>query len=70
MYCDIDFVTKKQMREYVKDGKHEVTVYQPGGMFPSATEGIVTIEGPHYPRPHKWYARVEISDGCVTRIIS
>ena len=67
MYCDINFKTKKSLREYFNSGK-EITVYQPGGMFPSATDGQITIEGPHYPRPHRWYASATISKGIITKI--
>ena len=34
----------------------DIGVYQAGGMFP-LQNGEVTIEGPHYPTPHTWYAR-------------
>lgn len=69
MYTDINFKTKKAMKEAFAAGK-QLTVYQPGGMFPSKTDGRVTIEGPHYPQAHSWYASVEIKDGVITKIIS
>ena len=28
-----------------------------------------SVEGPHYPKPHKWYARVEAVDGIITKVI-
>lgn len=40
------------MKEAFKAGK-QLTVYQPGGFFPSPKEGNITIEGPHYPEPHR-----------------
>ena len=69
MYTVKDFPTKKAMKEAVATGKY-VEVYQPGGIFPSETEGEVSIEGPHYPRPHNWYARVRIVDGVIVKVIS
>lgn len=32
--------------------------------------GIAFIEGPHYPAPHRWYAKVEVKGGVVTRVLS
>ena len=59
MYTDTDFRTKKAFKEAVASGK-PVSVYRPGGMFAGCTDGEVSIEGPHYPRPHTWYARCRI----------
>jgi len=57
------------MREAFKAGG-KIEVFQPGGFFPAKTDGQVTLEGPHYPEPHRWYASVEIKDSVITRIIS
>lgn len=67
MYTDINFKTKKALKEAVAEGK-KITVYQPGGMFPSKTDGAITIEGPHYPEPHRWYASAIIKDGYVVSV--
>jgi hypothetical protein len=32
--------------------------------------GEETIEGPHYPKPHTWYARVRVEDGVVVKVLS
>lgn len=69
MYTDTNFKTKKALKEAVANGK-EVTVYQPGGMFPSQRDGETTVEGPHYPQPHSWYARVRIADGVIVKVLS
>jgi hypothetical protein len=68
MYVEPNFKTKKALKEAVKAGD-QVTVFSPGP-FPAATEGRVSIEGPHYPKPHSWYASVEISGGRVVRVVS
>jgi hypothetical protein len=62
--------TKKQLKELVASGT-SVEVYQPGGMFPlTVHNGRVSIEGPHYPEPHRWYAVVEVDDNYrVTRVV-
>lgn len=72
MYCDINFKTKKALKEAVAAGK-QVTVYQPGGMFNAGggdglQSGKVCVEGPHYPEPHRWYASVEVKDGVIIKV--
>lgn len=67
MYTDRNYRTKKQLIEDVKHGQ-QVTVYQPGGIFPSQTDGRITIEGPHYPEPHRWYANATIKDGIIVTV--
>lgn len=69
MYCDRNFKTKKAMKEAFKAGD-QITVYQPGGMFPSQKDGSICIEGPHFPEPHKWYANVEIKNRIIIKIKS
>ena len=67
MYTDINFKTKKAFKEAVAAGK-QVTVYQPGGIFESQKDGVATVEGPHSPQPHRWYARVILKDGVVQSV--
>lgn len=68
MYTNINFKTKKALKEAVAAGK-DVSVYQPGpfGGTPP-TEGKVCVEGPHYPEPHKWYAEVTLKDGKIIKV--
>ena len=68
MYVDPNFKTKKALREAIKAGQ-TVSVFSPGP-FPCPTEGIVTVEGPHYPAPHTWYANVEVRGGIVVAVKS
>ena len=65
-YTNKDFQTKKALKEAVKNGE-EVTVWSPGP-YPEPDNGFVTIEGPQYPKPHKWYARCTIKDGILTAV--
>jgi hypothetical protein len=67
MYTDFNFKTKKALKEAVAQGK-QVTVYQPGGMFPGTKDGRESVEGPHYPAPHTWYARVVLKDGVIVSV--
>jgi len=68
MYVDPNFKTKKALREAVAAGD-KVTVFSPGP-FPARTDGEETVEGPHYPQPFRWYARVRVVNGLVTKVIS
>ena len=68
MYVDPDFRTKKALRDAVTAGKH-VAVFSPGP-FPCPTEGTVYVEGPHYPQPHTWYAKVSVKAGQVVEVLS
>ena len=66
MYTNINFKTKKALKEAVASGK-AVSVYQPGlGEIPN--NGTVFLEGPHYPEPHGWYAEAEVRDGLVVKV--
>ena len=72
MYTMTNFKTKKQLKETVARGQ-KLRIYQPGGMFnppecmPDYT-GTVYLEGPHYPKPHTWYAQVELKDGIIVKV--
>ena len=35
------------------------------GPFGATQNGRTTIEGPHAPKPHKWYSAVTVRDGIV-----
>jgi hypothetical protein len=65
-YCTINFKTKKQLKEAVAAGE-VVQVYQPGPFGPSVPNGKVTLEGPHFPAPHTWYAQAVVQDGVVQK---
>lgn len=66
-YVDPNFKTKKALKEAVANGE-QVSVFSPGGMFPATQNGETSVEGPHYPKPHTWYARVTVKDGMVTKV--
>lgn len=67
-YVDPNFKTKKAFKEAVKAGDR-VEVFSPGP-FPVERHGVVSIEGPHYPEPHSWYARCEVRNGLIVKVIS
>ena len=68
MYTNTNYKTKKALKEAVAAGV-QVGIYQPGpfgGNEPA--EGEVTLEGPHYPEAHKWYARATLAGGRVVSV--
>ncbi len=72
MYVSPNFKAKKFLKDAVNRynegiSKSPVTVYSPGP-FPCPQNGKVTVEGPHYPEPHKWYAVVEVENGIVKSV--
>ncbi len=67
-YVDPNFITKKAFKEAISCGE-VVTVYSPGP-FGCAQDGIESIEGPHYPKPHTWYASVQVENGIVTKVLN
>lgn len=66
-YTVRNFKTKKAMKEAFKNGD-KLEVYQPGPFGPAVPDGNCTIEGPHSPEPHTWYASVTVSGGVITKI--
>lgn len=63
-YVDPNYPTKKAFIEAVKAGL-KLRTYNPSGMFPTTQNGTDVVEGPHYPKPHKWYSAVVVKDGIV-----
>ena len=68
MYTDINFRTKKALKDAVAAGRG-VGVFQPGPFGGREPENAtVSVEGPHYPEPHRWYARVTLKDGVIVSV--
>ena len=68
MYVQPNFKTKKALKEALARGE-EVRVYSVS-MFPESIprDGKVSLEGPHYPQPHRWYATGTMKDGKLVKI--
>ena len=82
MYTTTNFKTKKALKEAVKARQDfipvtagdnsrppAVTYFQPGpfgGNEPK--DGTVCIEGPHFPKPHRWYAECKVKDGEIVSV--
>jgi hypothetical protein len=68
MYTVKDFPTKKALKAALAAGD-TVRVYHPGlGSEKDPVTGTVFLEGPHYPKPHTWYAQATAVDGVLTRV--
>lgn len=51
------------------DGEFPVRCYNPGlGGDLSNYTGRVSLEGPHYPEAHKWYAEGEMVNGVLVKV--
>jgi hypothetical protein len=67
-YTRRNFKTKKALREALEAGER-VEVFQPGPFGPEVRDGEAAIEGPHYPEPHRWYARVRVEGGRIEKLL-
>lgn len=67
MYVSPNIKTRKGLIDAVKAGLR-VDVYSPGE-FPAKVNGIEYVEGPHYPEPHTWYAKVEVKNGVIVKVL-
>lgn len=71
MYATENFKSKKALKDavaaYNRGEGNPVTLFAPGLGTP-ATNGTETVEGPHYPKPHTWYARVTVKNGHVVKV--
>jgi hypothetical protein len=68
MYSIQNFKSKKALKEAVKAAP--VACFQPGPFGPNVTDGDHTLEGPHYPEPHRFYARVRVVEGMIVKVLS
>ena len=66
-YTDINFRTKADLRRALEAGR-KITIYQPNSDITGhgcPENGHVTLEGPHAPEMHRWYATAVVKDGYV-----
>lgn len=66
-YTVTNYRTKKAVKEALAAGT-PIPVFQPGPFGPDVKDGTTTLEGPHYPAPHTWYATATVRNGLVTAI--
>jgi len=66
MYTSTNYKSKKALKEAVAAGE-KVTIFAPGLGTP-VFSGIEYLSGPHYPKPHTWYAEVVMKDGVIVKV--
>ena len=66
MYTHENFKNKKAIKEAIAAGR-KITCFSPGP-FPAPINGVIHLEGPHYPKPHTWYATGTIKDGVLVSV--
>lgn len=69
-YTVKNYRSKKAIREALAAGE-VVEVFQPNADLTGATvpdNGTVSLEGPHYPEPHRWYATGKMVNGVLVSI--
>lgn len=65
-YTSRNYQTKKAIKDALAAGE-KVSCYNPGlGECP--VNGPITLEGPHFPQPHKWYAQGVMKNGYLVSI--
>jgi hypothetical protein len=67
MYTSVNFKSKKELKEAVAAGK-KVTVFNPGPFGSPPDNGTCCVEGPHFPKPHRWYATVILEAGVIVKV--
>lgn len=65
-YTTTDFPSKAAVARAVKAGD-KITVYEPGVGKP-VQNGLVYLEGPHFPKPHTWYGTGMMKDGYLVSV--
>lgn len=66
MYTDINFKSKKALKDALAEGR-VLRCYSPGA-FQCPDEGWISLEGPHYPAAHTWYAQAFLVNGVITKL--
>jgi len=74
VYTDRNFKTKAALKHAVASANvlagPPVTYHQPGPFGGNEPQnGTITLEGPHYPAPHRWYCRAVVKDGCIVKVL-
>ena len=68
MYTHRNFKTKTALKKALAAGD-AIGYYQPGPFGASVPlDGVIYLEGPHYPEPHRWYAQAEVKSGIIVKV--
>jgi hypothetical protein len=66
MYTTRNYKTKKALKEDIAAGT-KMTIFAPGIGSP-IQNGVCAVSGPHFPKPHTWYAEVTLKDGVIVKV--
>jgi hypothetical protein len=66
-YSNVNFKTKKELKTAVANGE-KIGVFNPGLGGAIDANGEAVLSGPHFPKPHTWYATVTLKDGYITKV--
>jgi hypothetical protein len=66
-YTDYDYKTKKAIKNDILSGV-PIKCHNPGLGGEIPRNGTVYLEGPHYPKPHRWYGQGTMKDGLLVSI--
>ena len=69
-YVRPNFKSKAELIRAITVGQR-VQVWQMNNLFNRVFEAgeWITLEGPHYPQPHKWYAEAKLGDDlCIDKV--
>ena len=68
MYTRTNYKSKAAIKRAIKAGEN-IAVFQPGPFGEGDVEnGSVTLEGPHFPKPHTWYGTGVVKDGTLISV--
>ena len=67
-YCYPNYKTKKKLREAVASGLRVIVRENTPFGQKDVAIGSATLEGPHYPEAHKWYASVKVANGQIVSV--
>ena len=66
MYTVKNYRSKAEIKRDLAAGK--IIEIMPVGQYPVPTDGPISLEGPHYPEPHRWYAQGMMKNGHLISI--
>ena len=69
MYTNTNFKTKKALKEAIANGD-KIRFHQPGPFAGNEpTDGVIYLEGPHYPALHRWYGCATVEGGLIVKVV-
>lgn len=66
MYTVKNYKSKAAIKRDLKEGV--IIRCWSKGIYPAPTQGLIELEGPHYPEAHKWYGTGIMKDGVLVEL--